>query len=120
MEIQTDRIDAMIYRTIGCMIEVHKQLGPGFLESVYRRATAVEFQRQGIPFEAEKKIELRYKGDHIGIHRLDLFVENELVVELKTVDDLHKKHYAQVRSYLKAVQKPVGPVRNLVSASRDS
>ena len=54
-------IDDLIYRTIGCMIEVHKELGPGFLESVYRRAIAVELQEQGIPFETEKKIELRYK-----------------------------------------------------------
>jgi GxxExxY protein len=108
MEIPTDGIDRLIYRVIGCMIEVHKQLGPGFLENVYRRAVTVEFDGQGIRFEAEKEIALRYKGSNIGTHRLDLFVEDQLVVELKTVEDLHKKHYAQVRSYLKAVQKPVG------------
>ena len=112
MEVPREGIDELIYRVIGCMIEVHKQLGPGFLESVYRRAIAIEFQEQGIPFESEKKIELRYKGNHIGIHLLDLFVENGLVIELKTVEVLHKKHYAQVRSYLKAVQKPVGLLVN--------
>jgi GxxExxY protein len=101
-------IDDLIYRAIGCMIEVHKELGPGFLESVYRRAIAVELQEQGIPFETEKKIELRYKKKRVGIHRLDLLVASELVIELKTVDNLHKKHYAQVRSYLKAVRQPVG------------
>lgn len=112
METQREGIDELIYRAIGCMIEVHKELGPGFLESVYRRATAIEFQRQGIHFEAEKKIVLRYKDHRVGVHRLDLLVENELVIELKTVETLHKKHYAQVRSYLKAVHKPVGLLVN--------
>jgi GxxExxY protein len=105
-------IDELIYRVIGCMIEVHKELGPGFLESVYRRATAIELADQGIAFESERKLLLRYKGKPVGVHRLDLFIENELVVELKTVDVLHKKHYAQVRSYLKAVHKPVGLLVN--------
>jgi GxxExxY protein len=105
-------IEDLIYRVIGCMIEVHKELGPGFLESVYRRAIAIEFQEQGIEFESEKKIQLQYKKKRVGIHRLDLLVENELVVELKTVETLHKKHYAQVRSYLTAVGKPVGLLVN--------
>ncbi len=109
---EKEGIDGLIYRVIGCMIEVHKQLGPGFLENVYRRAVTVEFERQGIRFEAEKEIELKYKGDGIGAHRLDLFVANQLVVELKTVEELHKKHYAQVRSYLKAVDRPVGLLVN--------
>jgi GxxExxY protein len=105
-------IDELIYRVIGCMIEVLKELGPGFLERVYRRAIAAELHEQGIQFESEKKIQLRYKKKRVGIHRLDLFVENELVVELKTVETLHKKHYAQVRSYLKATDKPVGLLVN--------
>ena len=62
--------------------------------------------------ETEKEIELQYKGNRIGTHRLDLFVEDELVIELKTVEALHKKHYAQVRSYLKAVGKSVGLLVN--------
>ncbi len=105
-------MDELIYRVIGCMIEVHKQLGPGFLENVYRRALTCEFERQGVRFETEKEIELKYKGDSIGTHRLDLFIEDQLVVELKTVEELHKKHYAQVRSYLKAVHRPVGLLVN--------
>jgi GxxExxY protein len=109
---EKDGVDGLIYRVIGCMIEVHEQLGPGFLENVYRRALTVEFERQGVRFEAEKEIELKYKGDGIGTHRLDLFVEDQLVVELKTVEELHKKHYAQVRSYLKAVRRPVGLLAN--------
>ena len=113
-------IDKLIYKVIGCMIDVHKELGPGFLESVYRSAVAVEFQNKGILFESEKEITLHYKGETIGIHRLDLFVENELVVELKTVEELHKKHYAQVRSYLKAVKKPIGLLVNFADFQLDA
>jgi GxxExxY protein len=112
METEKQGIDSLIYRVIGCMIEVHKQLGPGLLEKIYRRAITVEFERQGIRFEAENEIELQYKGDRIGTHRLDLFIENQLVVELKTVEELHKKHYAQVRSYLKAIHPPIGLLVN--------
>ncbi len=102
------------------MIEVHKELGPGFLESVYRNAIVIEFRNQGISFESEKEIILQYKRENIGTHRLDLFVENELVVELKTVEELHKKQYAQVRSYLKAVGKPVGLLVNFADFQLDA
>jgi len=114
-----EELDKLIYKVIGCMIEVHKELGPGFLESVYRSAVAVEFHKQGILFESEKEITLNYKGEIVGMHRLDLFIENELVVELKTVDELHKKHYAQVRSYLKAVGKTIGLLVNFADFQLD-
>ena len=112
MEIEREGMDGLIYRVIGCMIEVHKQLGPGFLEKVYRKAIALELRSQGIRFETEKEIQLTYKGERIGTHRLDLFIEDELVIELKTVEVLHKKNYAQVRSYLKAIHKPIGLLVN--------
>ena len=107
-----EEMEDLIYRSIGCMIEVHRHLGPGFLEKVYRRAVALELERQKIRFEVEKEIELSYKGDRIGTHRLDLLIDKRLVVELKTVEELHKKHYAQVRSYLKALCQPVGLLVN--------
>jgi len=113
-------LDDLIYRTIGFMIAVHKELGPGFLEKTYHRAVEVELAHQGVHFESEKEIKLRYRDKHIGIDRLDLVVENELVVELKTVDELHKKHYAQVRSYLKAAKKPVGLLVNFSDYQLDA
>jgi GxxExxY protein len=116
----SNEIDDLIYRTIGCMIEVHRELGPGFLESVYRRAIAVELMEQGISFETEKTIELQYKKKSVGVHRLDLLVADELVVELKTVEVLHKKHYAQVRSYLKATRKPIGLLVNFADFQLDA
>lgn len=106
------RLDDLIYRVIGCMIEVHKQLGQGFLENVCHRAVEIELAYEGISFESEKELALTYKGKNIGIHRLDLVIEDELIVELKTVEELHKRHYAQVRSYLKALDKPVGLLVN--------
>ena len=107
-----EEINDLIYRVIGAMIEVHKELGPGFLEKVYRRALEVELARQKIPFQSEKEVVVHYKGTVVGDHRLDFFIADELVVELKTVEQLGKKHYAQVRSYLKAVKKPVGLLVN--------
>ncbi len=114
-----EELDDLIYRVIGCLIAVHKDLGPGFLESLYHRAVEIELAHQGIGFESEKEIELQYRGKPIGCHRLDLVVENELVVELKAVDELHKKHYTQVRSYLKATNKPVGLLANFADQQLD-
>jgi GxxExxY protein len=113
-------LDDLVYKVIGCMIEVHKQLGPGFLEKVYRKAVEIELREQGLEFESEKEISLQYRGENVGTHRLDLLVEDELVVELKTVETLHKKHYAQVRSYLKATGKPVGLLVNFAEYQLDA
>jgi len=79
----------------------------------------LELAHQGIGFESEREIELLYRGKSIGTHRLDLVVEDELVVELKTVETLHKKHYAQVRSYLKAANRPVGLLANFADFQLD-
>ena len=115
-----DGVDGLIYRVIGCMIEVHKQLGPGFLENVYRRALPLNSKDRTFGLRQKKKSSCSTRGDCIGTHRLDLFVEDQLVVELKTVDELHKKHYAQVRSYLKAVQRPVGLLANFAEFQLNS
>jgi GxxExxY protein len=112
-------LEKLIPRVIGCMIEVHKELGPGFLESVYHRAVEVELQRQGIPFETEKETPIYYRGENVGTHRLDLYVQGCLVVELKTVEEIGAIHYIQVRSYLKAVDKPVGLLANFAAAPLD-
>jgi GxxExxY protein len=113
-------LDDLIYRVVGCMITVHRELGPGFLENVYRRAVEIELRHEGFRFESEKEIKLQYRGEDIGIHRLDLFVEEALVVELKTVEELHTKHYAQVRSYLKAAKKPIGLLVNFADYKLDA
>jgi GxxExxY protein len=87
---------------IAAAIAVHRELGPGFIESVYEQALAVEFALQGIGFIRQKPIPLFYRDHQIGEHRLDFLVENKIVVELKAIDSLENVHFAIVRSYLKA------------------
>lgn len=105
-------LDEVIYRVIGCMIAVHKELGPGFTEPVYRRALELELAYRQIHFQSEVEIKLTYRGKVVGKHRLDFLIEDRLIVELKAVEELHKKHYAQVRSYLKATGKRIGLLAN--------
>ncbi len=116
---EPESMDALIYQVIGCCIEVHKELGPGFIESVYHRAMEVELAHQGIPFETQQKIELHYRGRRVGRHRLDLIIAGRLVIELKAVEELAKKHYAQIRSYLKAARKEVGLLVNFAEYQLD-
>ncbi len=89
-------------RIIGAAIAVHRVLGPGFLESIYEEALAVEFALNGIAFVRQKPIPLFYKDHQIGEHRLDLLVEDSIVVELKAIRALEDIHFAIGRSYLKA------------------
>ena len=86
---------------IGAAIEVHRVLGPGFLESVYEEALCVELQLRGIPFRRQPVVAINYKGRLVGEGRLDLLVSNTLIVELKAVENLAPIHEAQVLSYLK-------------------
>jgi GxxExxY protein len=114
-----DEFEKAFYDTIVAMIEVHKQLGPGCLENVYHRALEIELAYRGIKFETEKEVEVTYRYSVIGIHRLDLLVENQLVVELKTVESIGKNYYAQVRSYLKATLRKVALLANFSDDSLD-
>jgi GxxExxY protein len=97
---------------IGAAIEVHRHLGPGYLEGIYEEALFVELVDTGIPVERQKEIGVIYKGRIIGKHRLDLLVGGNLIVELKTVEELAEIHKAQVISYLKATRLPLGLLIN--------
>ncbi len=94
--------DPLTEKVIGAAIEVHRILGPGLLESIYEEALCVEFQMRGIPFERQVELDVNYKGHVIKGQRVDLLVEKELVVELKSVSSLPEIATAQVLSYLKA------------------
>jgi GxxExxY protein len=89
-------------RVIAAAIRVHKELGPGFLESMYEEALAVELAHAGISFERQKLLPVFYREHVIGEHRLDLLIEGKLILELKAISQLEKIHFAIVRSYLKA------------------
>ncbi len=93
-------------------MEVHRRLGPGFLESIYEESLAVELTIRGITFERQTPIAIEYKGVAVGHARLDLLVADRLVVELKAVDSLLPVHLAQVLSYLKAIRQPIGLLIN--------
>ncbi|MBW1796623.1 MAG: GxxExxY protein [Deltaproteobacteria bacterium] len=99
-------------KIIGAAIEVHRELGPGFLESIYEGALKVEFCERGLNFDCQKEIRIEYLGVEVGIHRLDLVVENKVIVELKAVKELSDIHFAQLRSYLKATGLKVGLLLN--------
>ena len=88
-------------RIIGCGIQVHRNLGPGFLEKIYEAALTVELEKKGIDFEQQKTVPLIYADRLIGEHRLDLFVGSRVVVELKACKTIEDIHLATARSYLK-------------------
>src|SRR5438874_4723878 len=97
---------------IAAAIAVHRELGPGFLESIYEQALAVEFALRGIAFVRQKPIPLFYRDHQIGEHRLDFLVENRIIVELKAIEALENVHFAIVRSYLKATGLADGLILN--------
>ena len=107
-----NRMDELAHAVIGAAIEVHRELGPGFLESVYEEALGIELAGRKISFERQKEINVIYKGHQIGRQRVDLLVGQALIVELKTVEELAEIHKAQVISYLKATGLPLGLLIN--------
>ena len=100
---------------IAAAIRVHRQLGPGFLESVYEEALAVEFALSGIQFFRQYPVPIFYRDHQIGEHRLDFLVEGKIVVELKAVSELEDIHFAIGRSYLKATNLEDGLLFNFAS-----
>jgi len=100
---------------IEAAISVHKQLGPGFLESIYESAMKVALRHRGIAFDAQKEVTVMFEEEEVGIHRLDLLVAGEIIVELKAIKALEDIHYAQVKSYLKATKLHVGLLLNFIS-----
>jgi GxxExxY protein len=102
-------------RIIACAIEVHKALGPGFLESIYEAGIVVELNRAGLKVEQQKPLPIYYREVLVGEHRLDLLVENLIVVELKAISELEDIHFAIVRSYLKAAGLEHGLLLNFAT-----
>lgn len=105
-------VDQLARAVIGAAIEVHKQLGPGFLESVYEDAMKIELTARGLAFLPQFCFGLSYKGNPIGEGRIDLLVNQVLIVELKAVEALAPIHTAQVISYLKALKLNLGLLIN--------
>jgi GxxExxY protein len=104
----SEAVDRLAYHVIGAAIEVHRILGPGFLEAVYEESLCIELSLQGIPFARQVPISVDYKGNRVGESRLDLVVGDQLVVELKAVECIAPVHIAQLLSYLKSTKLKLG------------
>ena len=109
-------LDRLAHEVIGAAIEVHRVLGPGYLESVYEEALSVELGLRGVPFVRQAPVAVQYKGRSVGEGKLDLLVGGRLVVELKAAESLLPIHSAQVISYLKATGCRLGLLANFNSA----
>ena len=114
MELELKELTGKI---IAALIEVHKKLGPGFLESIYQAALPIEIKNRGLTVEEQKSIRIIYDGKEIGLHRLDLVIEGQVIVEIKAVSAFDDSHMAQVLSYLKATKLKVGLLINFAKGT---
>jgi len=105
--------DQLSNRIIGCALEVHRALGPGLLESTYEQCLAHELSLSGIPFKLQFPLPVRYKGIKLDCgYRIDIFVDDELIVELKSIDKITGIHKAQLLTYMKLSEVKVGLLIN--------
>lgn len=111
--------DGLTERIIACIIRVHRTLGPGFVESIYRNALLIELRKCGLATDVERLVVIHYDGYAVGRHRVDLVVEEQIIVELKTVTTLNTVHYAQVKSYLKATNLDLALLVNFAGRKAD-
>ena len=108
-----DELNRLSNTVIGCAIEVHKVLGPGLLESAYQQCLAWEFRRQGLSVKEQVPVPIRYKEFEVpNAYRLDMLIEDELIVELKAVDKIDPIHVAQMLTYLKVSGLRLGLLLN--------
>ncbi len=111
------KYEELTHKIIGCAMEVHKYFGNGFQEKIYQRALAIELQYAGIKFKREKEMEILYRGRHVGTRRVDFFVENTIMVEIKAVIKLEDVHLAQAMNYVEAYKMEIGLLINFGSKS---
>ena len=98
---------------IGAAIDVHRELGPGLLESIYEECLAMELRKRGVPFEKQVPVPIIYKGERVKNDlRLDIWVDRKVIVEIKAVEVLHPIHWAQTLTYLKLTNNRLGLLMN--------
>jgi GxxExxY protein len=110
-------VNDLTHKIIGCAMQVHSTLGNGFQEVIYQRALAIELQFQALSFEREKEMPIFYREMHIGTRRVDFFVENTVMVELKAIEKLEDVHKAQAINYCEAYNIADGLLINFGSKS---
>ena len=105
------------YKIIACAMEVHRKLGPGYPEYIYHRALIIEFRLQNVRFEDEYDIRIHYKGEQVGVRRVDFLVEKIIPVEIKASSELSDINIAQAKNYLEASGIEIGLLINFGSSS---
>lgn len=110
------KFDDLSNKVIGCALKVHRELGPGLLESTYEQCLCYELSQAGINFERQKELPVRYQGVEIDCgYRIDLLIEGTLIIELKSVDKLERIHEAQLLTYMKLSNIEIGLLINFNS-----
>lgn len=105
--------DQLSNKVIGCAIEVHRELGPGLLETAYEQCLAAELSRSRIPFQLQVDLPVNYKGTKLDCsYRIDLLIDQQLIIELKCVEQLLKIHEAQILTYMRLAKIGVGLLIN--------
>jgi GxxExxY protein len=113
------KYEELTHKIIGCAMKVHSTLGNGFQEVIYQRALAIEMDKQGLRYEREMEMSIYYDGIDIGTRRVDFFVEDFVMVELKAVIQLEDVHLAQAMNYCQAYNLPIGLLINFGAKSME-
>jgi GxxExxY protein len=113
------KYEEITHKIIGCAMKVHSTFGNGFQELIYQMALAIEMEKQGLSFKREMEMSIFYDEINIGTRRVDFFVEDVIMVELKAVIKLEDVHLAQAMNYCQAYNLPIGLLINFGSKSMD-
>ena len=108
----SDELERLVHDTIGCCITVHRELGPGLLETIYSRAVALELRAAGMTFEREKRYPVTYRGELLCEQHLDFVVGGAIVLEIKSIEAIAPVHHSQLLSYLRVSRLRVGLLMN--------
>jgi GxxExxY protein len=111
------KYEKVTHKIIGCAMKVHRTMGNGFQEVIYQRALAIEMEKQGLGFQREMEMTIFYEGIDIGTRRVDFFVEENIMVELKALIKLEDVHLAQAMNYCQAYNLPIGLLINFGAKS---
>jgi GxxExxY protein len=109
--------EEITYKIIACAMQVHRKLGPGYPEYIYHRALIIEFKLQAVKFEDEYEIKIYYKGEQVGIRRVDFLVEKIIPVEIKAASEISNINIAQAKNYLEAGGIEIGLLLNFGASS---
>lgn len=111
------KYEELTHKIIGCAMKVHSTLGNGFQEVIYQRALSIEMRMQGLNYQREMEMTIFYEGVDIGTRRVDFFVEDKIMVELKALIALEEVHLAQAMNYCQAYNLPIGLLINFGAKS---